>query len=228
MSLILCEHITLYSKRDFADVIKRTDLKIKMYSEFKCRPDLITWALKSQEPSLARIRRFMKQSKVGEIPKWEELNFWSRPTCKNQRGFGDLQIAPSWKLTKKLRTSVLQSREGNDNPLQYSCLENPMDGGAAVHGVAKSPTRLSDFTFTFHFHALEKEMATHSSVLAWRIPGTGEPDGLPSMGLHRVGHDWSDLAAAAAAAAVLQSKHREYSANSLTRSFQWTAWRYKT
>ena len=78
-----------------------------------------------------------------------------------------------------------------------------MDGGAwwaAVHGVAKSRTRLSNFTFTFHFHALEKEKATHSSVLAWRIPGTGEPGGLPSMGSHRVGHDWSDLAAAAAAA----------------------------
>ena len=76
-----------------------------------------------------------------------------------------------------------------------------MDGGAwwaAVHGVAKSRTRLSDFTFTFHFHELEKEMAAHSSVLAWRIPGTGEPGGLPSMGSHRVGHDWSDLAAAAA------------------------------
>ena len=82
--------------------------------------------------------------------------------------------------------------EGNGTPLQYSCLENPMDGGAwwaAVHGVAKSLTRLSDFTFTFHFHASEKEMATHSSVLAWRIPGTGKPDGLPSMGSHRVGHD---------------------------------------
>ena len=68
---------------------------------------------------------------------------------------------------------------------------------AVVHGVTKSQTRLSGFTFTFHFHALEKEMATHSSVLAWRIPGTGEPGGLPSMGLHRVRHDWSDLAAAA-------------------------------
>ena len=82
--------------------------------------------------------------------------------------------------------------EGNGTPLQYSCLENPMDGGAwwaAVHGVAKSRTRLSDFTFTFHFPALEKEMATHSSVLAWRIPGTGGPGGLPSMGSHRVGHD---------------------------------------
>ena len=80
----------------------------------------------------------------------------------------------------------------NGTPLQYSCLENPMDGGAwwaAVHGVAKSQTRLSDFTFSFHLHALEKEMATHSSVLAWRIPGTGEPGGLPSMGSHRVGHD---------------------------------------
>ena len=75
--------------------------------------------------------------------------------------------------------------EGNGTPFQYFWLENPMDGGAqwaAVHGVAKSRTGLSDFTFTFHFHALEKEMATHSSVLAWRIPGTGEPGGLPSMG----------------------------------------------
>ena len=90
---------------------------------------------------------------------------------------------------------------GSGTSLQYSCLENPMDGRAwwsAVHGVAKSWTRLSDFTFTFHFHALEKEMATHSSVLAWRISGTGEPGGLSSLGSHRVGHNWSDLAAAAA------------------------------
>ena len=82
--------------------------------------------------------------------------------------------------------------EGNGTPLHYSCLENPMDGGAwwaTVHGVAKSQTRLSDFTFTFLFHALEKEMATHSSVLASRIPGTGEPGGLLSMELHRVGHN---------------------------------------
>ena len=70
--------------------------------------------------------------------------------------------------------------EGNGTPLQYSCLEDPMDGGAwwaAVHGVTRSWIQLSDFTFTFHLHALEKEMATHSSVLAWRIPGTGEPGG---------------------------------------------------
>ena len=106
-------------------------------------------------------------------------------------------------LRSKLKTTgvklnclyVLQqvkSREGDGTPLQYSCLENPMGGGAwqaAVHWVAKSQTQLSDFTFTFHFYALEKEMATHSSVLAWRIPGTGEPGGLPSMGSHRVGHD---------------------------------------
>ena len=81
---------------------------------------------------------------------------------------------------------------GNGYPLQYSCLEYPMDGGAwwaAVHGVAKSQTCLSDFTFTFHFHALEKEMATHSSALAWTIPWTEKPGRLQSMGSHRVGHD---------------------------------------
>ena len=109
-----------------------------------------------------------------------------------------LNISPKVSLTQcskpdRLRMlgfyHVLAERfgEGNGTPLQYSCLEN---------GVAKSRARLSDFTFTFHFHALEKEMATHSSVLAWRIPGTGEPCGLPCMGSHRVGHDWSDLAAA--------------------------------
>ena len=82
--------------------------------------------------------------------------------------------------------------EGNGTPLQYSCLENPVDQGAwlaAVHGVAKSQTRLSDFTVTFHFHALEKEMATLSSILAWKIPGMGEPGGLPSMGSHRIRHN---------------------------------------
>ena len=82
--------------------------------------------------------------------------------------------------------------EGNGTPLQYSCPENPLDGGAwwaSVQGVVRSWTRLSDFTFTFHFLALENEMATHCSVLAWRIPGMGEPGGLLSMGLHRVGYD---------------------------------------
>ena len=82
--------------------------------------------------------------------------------------------------------------EGNGTPLQYSRLENPMDGGAwkaAVHGVSNSRTQLSDFTFTFHFYALEKEMPTHSSVLAWGIPGTGKPGGLPSLGSHRAGHN---------------------------------------
>ena len=99
----------------------------------------------------------------------------------------------------------LRIGEGNGKPLQYSCLENPMDGGAWLGSsqVTTSRTRLSDFSFTFHFHALEKEMTTHSSVLAWRIPGTGKPGGLPSMGSHRV--DWSNLAAAAAA--VLEYRH---------------------
>jgi len=101
-------------------------------------------------------------------------------------------VKPSYSKIGKLTPHTL---------LQYSCLENPMDGGAwkaAVRGVAEGRTRLSNFTFTFHFPALEKEMATHSSVLAWRIPGMGEPGGLPAMGLHRVGHDWSNLAAVAA------------------------------
>ena len=110
-------------------------------------------------------------------------------------------VAQSWTRLKWLSSSSSSVRkgEGNGNPLQYSCLENPMGRRAwwaAVHGVAKSWTRLSYFIFTFLFHALEKAMATHSSVLAWRIPGTGEPGGLLSMGSHRVGHDWSDLAAA--------------------------------
>ena len=89
----------------------------------------------------------------------------------------------------ELAVCIQLSREGNGTPLQDSCLENPMDGGAwqaAVHGIAKSRTQLGDFTLTFHFHVLEKEMATHSSVLAWRVPGTAEPGGLPSMGSHRV------------------------------------------
>ena len=115
--------------------------------------------------------------------------------CKNEVWF--------WSYVEMVLTKICLPNasvgEGNGTPLQHSCLENPTDRGAwwaAVHGVAKSRTRLIDFTFTFHFHALEKEMATHSSDLAWRIPGMGEPGGLPSMGSHRVRQDWSDLAAA--------------------------------
>ena len=115
---------------------------------------------------------------------------------------GNTHIMPCTQLHTNSQNLGQCFREGNGTPLQHSCLENPMDGGAwwaAVRGVTKSQTQLNDFTFTFHFHALEKEMATHSSVLAWKIPGTGEPGGLLSMGSHRVWHDWSDIAAAAAA-----------------------------
>ena len=110
----------------------------------------------------------------------------------------DRQMTPDGKMDLSLHRNLISSRyyctfgEGDGTPLQYSCLETPMDRGArwaAVHGVAKSRTQLSDFPFTFHFHALEKEMATHSSVLAWRIPGMVEPGALPSMGSHGVRHD---------------------------------------
>ena len=115
--------------------------------------------------------------------------------------------------------------EGNGDALQYSCLENPMDGEAwkaVAHGVTKSRTRLSIFTFTFHFHTLEKTMATHSSVLSWRIPGTEEPGGLQSMGSHRVGQDWSDLAAAAATNTVrLHVRSGLYFAVLLSLSYIW-------
>ena len=116
---------------------------------------------------------------------------------------------------------VSKSGEGNGTPLQYSCLENPMGSGAwkvAVHGIDKSQTWLSDFIFTFHFHALEKEMASHSSVLAWRIPGMGESGGLPSMGSHRVRHDWSDLAGAVA---VLILQWLKYGLQFITLTFTW-------
>ena len=125
----------------------------------------------------------VKKEECGGIP------WWSSGT--HTPNAGGLRLIPGQGISPTSHMPQLGG-EGNGNPLQYSRLENPMDGGAwwaAVHGVAKSQTLLSDFTFTFHFHALEREMATHSSVLAWRIPGTGEPGGLPSMGLHRVGHD---------------------------------------
>ena len=109
-----------------------------------------------------------------------------------ERGHEGGSLQPSALLSCIKMDLSTDSGEDTGNPLQYSCLETPMDGGAwwaVVHGVARSRTRLSDFAFTFHFDALEKEMATHSSVLAWRIPGMGEPGGCPSGGSHRVGHD---------------------------------------
>ena len=96
--------------------------------------------------------------------------------------------------------------EGNGTPLQYSCLENPMDGGAwwaAVHGVAESRTRLSDFTFTFHFHALEKEMATHSSVLAWRVPGWASLVGC----VYGVAQSWTQLKRLSSSSSTVVKKH---------------------
>ena len=117
-----------------------------------------------------------------KILKWFAIPISSKP-C-----FSELSTmtCPFWVALHSM------AGEGNGTPLQYSCLENPMDGGAwwaAVHEIAKSQAWLRDCSFAFHFHTLEKEMATHSSVLAWRIPGTGEPGGLPSLGSHRVGHD---------------------------------------
>ena len=115
----------------------------------------------------------------------------SIPRCSSWKRQPTLVFLPRQSHEQKCLVGC-SSGDSNGSPLQYSCLENPMDREAwkaAVHGVAKSQTRLSDFNFTFHFHALEKEMATHSSVLAWRIPGTGEPGGLPSLGSHRVGHN---------------------------------------
>ena len=107
-----------------------------------------------------------------------------------------------WSTTKWFGYIYAYSRrrQWHPTPVLLPGKYSPMDGGAwkpAVHGVAEGQTWLSNFTFPFHFHALEKEMATHSSVLAWRIPGMTEPGGLPSIGSHRVGHDWSDLGAAA-------------------------------
>ena len=132
----------------------------------------------------------------------QAIHHWHRDLCLSNESV-------EMKTLIYLCRCVSNAWEGDGTPLQYSFLENRMDGGAwraAVHGVAKSRTQLSDFTFTFHFHVLEKEMTTHSIVLAWRIPGTGEPGGLPSMGSHRVRHDWSDLQAAVAVSNALRKK----------------------
>ena len=154
---------------------------------------MITLLLPQENKETTKLWPILTHDSKGQVaaPKFhsgDRLNLYAR-LCQRK---------PSWEM----RLSFLLGDYdwgGNDTPLQYSCLEKPMDGGdwwAAVHGVTKSQTQLSDFTFTFHFHALEKEMATHSSVLAWRIPGTREPGGLLSLGSHRVGHDWCDLAVA--------------------------------
>ena len=124
--------------------------------------------------------------------------FWPCCTAWGNLSSPTREWTQQWKQSSRTLLFLLYV-VGTGTPLQYSCLENPMDGGAwwaAVHAVAKSRTQLSNFTCTFPVHALEKEMATHSSVLAWRSPGTGEPGGLPSMGSHRVRHNCSDLAVA--------------------------------
>ena len=135
---------------------------------------------------------------------------WKIPLMEDPgrlQSMGSLRVGHDWATSLSPFPCI---GEGNGNPLQCPCLENPRDGGAwraAICGVAQSQTRLSDFTFTF---SLVKEMATHSSVLAWRIPGTGKPGGLPSVGSHRVGHNWSDLAAAAVLYLVLWFLHQSF------------------
>ena len=119
--------------------------------------------------------------------------YWRGLPCPPPGDLPDPGIEPESLESPALQMDSLLLSHQRSPPIDTcSFISFRLDGGAwwaAVHGVAKSRTQLSDFTFTFHFHALEKEMATHSTVLTWRIPGTGEPGGLPSMGLHRVGHD---------------------------------------
>ena len=152
---------------------------------------------------LAESLEFSRCSKEKAMAPHSSSLAWKIPWTEEPgrlQSMGSLRVRHDW--VTSLHFSLSCIGEGNGNPLQCSCLENPRDSGAwwaAVHGVTKSQTRLSDLPFTFHFHALEKETATHSSVLAWRIPGTAEPGGLQSMESHRVGHDWSNLAAAAGA-----------------------------
>ena len=143
--------------------------------------------------------RFLTTEPPGKPSMWCSFFMWMLRLCEcldflleAYFMFSDANSNVMFNIIFHLFISSIYNGEGNGTPLQYSCLENPMDRGAwwaAVHGVAKSRTRLSDFTFTFHFHVLEMEMATHSSILAWRIPGTGKPAGLPSMGSHRDGHN---------------------------------------
>ena len=161
-----------------------------------CRPLLL---LPSIFPS---IRVFSSESALCiRWPKYWSFSFNISPSnehpgliCFRMDWSRDSQESSPTPQFQSINSSLLSSLygEGNGNTLQYSCLETPTDRGAwwaAVHGIAKNQTRLSYFTFTFNFHALEREMTTHSSALAWRIPGTEEPGGLPSRGSHRVRHD---------------------------------------
>ena len=151
------------------------------------------------EEKLKRKKRHLKNEEKTKEKEKNEKEKGKKSTKWQNTEKSSLTLGPAIRSPKSdssalwtMHPAGVLYEEGNGIPLRYSCLENPMDGGAwkaAVHGFAEHRTRLSNFTFTFHFHALEKEMATHSSALAWRIPGTGEPRGLPSMGLHRVGHD---------------------------------------
>ena len=161
-----------------------------------CYPVSVSWFIKATLYHRQFVLCLVIQLEKAMAPHSSTLA-WKIPWTEEP---GRLQSMGSWRVGHDWVTSLSRIGEGNGNPLRCSCLENPRDGGAwwaAFYGVAQSRTRLRDFTFTFHFHALEKEMASHSSVLAWRIPGMEEPGGLPSMGSHRVGHNWSDLAAAA-------------------------------
>ena len=171
------------------------------------RNSLVNKVPRSSEVSVVRILHPEWMFSLTKTRKWALLKLSQvpleprdQPLCGNYllHNTHDLMQSSQQLWREISHPLTLFDGEGTGNPLQYSCLENPMDSGAweaVVHGVAKSQTWLSDFAFTFHFPALEKEMATHSSVLAWRIPGTGKPGGLPSLGSHRVGHDWSDSAA---------------------------------
>ena len=148
----------------------------------------IPWSRRGKPTPVFLPGKFRRQRSLAAYNSWGRKMVDTTATS----GREPMQISLSiyiFRYTRMHVNSILLG-EGHGTPLQYSCLENPMDGGAqwaAVHGVSKSRTRLSDFTFTFHFPALEKAMATHSSVLVWRIPGAGEPGGLLSMGSHRVG-----------------------------------------